>query len=84
MDEHDLKHEFEIVIDGELAVVPHEQVSYTEVVSIAYPVLPSPDTTFTVTFRKAKKPHEGELVEGQIVLVEKKGTIFDVTATGKS
>ena len=52
--------EFAIIINGELAVVPHDGVSYTEVVSIAYPVPPGPDTTYTVTFRKAKGPrHEG-------------------------
>ena len=84
MEEKDLKDEFEIVIDGELAVVPHEQVSYTEVVAIAYPVPPTADTLFTVTYRKAKQPREGELVEGQTVLVKKKGTVFDVTPTGKS
>jgi hypothetical protein len=79
-----LNDEFEIIIDGEIAVVPHEQVSFAEVVAIAYPVPPSPDTTFTVTFRKAETPREGDLVAGQVVIVKKKGTIFDVTPTGKS
>jgi hypothetical protein len=77
--------EFAIVINGELAVVPHGVVSYTEVVSIAYPVPPGPDTTYTVTFRKAKEPrHEGILVEGETVEVRKEGTTFDVVPTGKS
>jgi hypothetical protein len=79
-----LKNEYEITIDGELAVVPHKEVSFAEVVAIAYPVPPSPDTTFTVTFRKAEEPREGDLVAGQVVVVKKKGTIFDVTPTGKS
>lgn len=79
------EHEFAIVINGELAVVPHETVSYTEVVAIAYPVPPTPDTTFTVSFRKAKGPrHEGLLVEGQTVEVKTAGTIFNVAPTGKS
>jgi multiubiquitin len=76
---------FAIVVNGELAVIPHEEVSWTEVVAIAFPVWPSPDTTFTVTYRKAKGPkHEGILVEGGVVEVKKQGTIFDVTPTGKS
>lgn len=76
---------FAIVVNGELAVTPHEEVSWTEVVAIAFPVWPSPDTTFTVTYRKAKGPkHEGILVEGGVVEVKKQGTIFDVTPTGKS
>lgn len=79
------KTEFAIVVNGELAVVPHEEVSWAEVVAIAFPVPPSPDTTFTVTYRKAKgSKHEGILVEGGVVEVKKHGTIFDVTPTGKS
>jgi hypothetical protein len=77
--------EYAIVINGELAVVPHETVSYAEVVTIAYPVPPGPDTTYTVTFRKAKEPrHEGILVEGGTVEVRKEGTTFDAIPTGKS
>jgi len=77
--------DFAIVINGELAVVPHETVSYAEVVAIAYPVPPGPDTTYTVTFRNAKGPrHEGILVEGETVEVRKEGTTFDVVPTGKS
>ena len=77
--------QYAIVINGELAVVPHEIVSYAEVVAIAYPVPPGPDTTYTVTYRKAKGPqHEGILVEGGTVEVRKEGTTFDVVPTGKS
>jgi hypothetical protein len=77
--------EYAIVINGELAVVPHQEVSYTEVVAIAYPVPPSPDATFTVTYRKVRGPkHEGILVAGEVVVVKKEGSRFDVTLTGKS
>jgi hypothetical protein len=77
--------EYAIVINGELAVVPHEIVSYTEVVAIAYPEQCDPNTTYTVTFRKAQGPrHEGVLVQGQTVAVKHKGTVFNVTATNKS
>lgn len=83
MDLNELKDEYEIVINGEIAIVPHEAVSYTEVVSIAYPVEQSADTSFAVTYRDAKEPHAGELQEGQVVLVKKTGTVFDVTATSR-
>ena len=77
--------EYAIVINGELAVVPHETVSYAEVVAIAYPVPPGPDTTYTVTFRKAKgSRQEGILVAGETVKVKREGTSFDVVPTGKS
>jgi hypothetical protein len=77
--------EYAIVINGELAVVPHDEVSYTEVVAIAYPVPPTPDTTYRVTFRNAKEPrHEGILVEGEVVEVKETGTKFNVSPTGKS
>lgn len=77
--------EFAIVINGELAVVPHETVSYTEVVAIAYPVPPSPQTVFTVSYEHAEgQQHEGLLVDGQTVTVKKDGTTFDVVIAGKS
>jgi hypothetical protein len=77
--------EYAIVINGELAFVPHQIVSYTEVVAIAYPQQPDPNTTYTVTFRKAQEPRqEGVLVEGETVTVKHKGTVFNVSATTKS
>jgi hypothetical protein len=79
------KSEFAIIINGELAVVPRETVSFEEVVAIAYPVPPTEETTFTVVFRKAKsKPHNGNLAERQTVEVRKEGTVFDVYPTGRS
>ena len=76
---------FNIVVNGEPKTVDEKDVSYAQVVHLAYPVLPSPDTTFSVTYRKAaQQPHEGSLVEGQSVEVKKEGTIFNVKATGKS
>lgn len=78
-------HEVAFVINGELAVVPHEQVSFAEIVSIAYPVPPADGTTFTAVYRKAKStPHSGNLAEGDVIVVRKEGTEFDVYATGRS
>jgi hypothetical protein len=76
--------EYAIVINGELAIVPHQIVSYTEVVAIAYPVPPTPQTLFTVSFEHGKEPREGMLVAGQTVEVKTEGTTFDVVIAGKS
>lgn len=73
-----------IIVNGEPKTVEDEQVSYEEVVKLAYPTPPFPDTMFTVTYRNAKKPKEGTLVEGQSVEVKKNGTIFNVKATDRS
>lgn len=77
--------EYAIVINGELAVVPHKEVSYEEVVSIAYPAPPDPNTTFVVSYTHAAGPkHEGLLVRGQVVEAKTTGTEFDVSPAGKS
>ncbi len=74
-----------IIVNAEKKTVPSREVSYAEVVSLAYPTPPSPDTTFTVTYRNAVGPNkEGSLVDGQSVKVREEGTIFNVRATGKS
>ncbi|GAA1702655.1 hypothetical protein GCM10009792_23560 [Microcella alkalica] len=76
---------YEIAVNGELSEVQNERMTFDQVVAIAYPVPPGPDTVYTVTFRGAKgRHHEGELAAGESVIVKKKGTAFDVTPTGKS
>ncbi|WP_157940259.1 multiubiquitin domain-containing protein [Arthrobacter ruber] len=76
---------YEIAVNGELEEVQDDHLTFEEVVSIAYPVSPGPDTVYTVTFRGAKgRHHEGELAAGESVTVKKKGAAFDVTPTGKS
>lgn len=76
---------FEVTVNGELAEVQDERMTFDQVVAIAFPVSPGPDTVYTVTFRGAKGRHrEGELAAGETVIVKKKGTAFDVTPTGKS
>lgn len=74
----------QVIVNGEPKPVPAETVSYEEIVAIAYPTPPSPDTRFTVTFRNAVEPREGTLAPGHSVEVRKRGTIFNVKATGKS
>jgi hypothetical protein len=74
-----------IVVNAQEHAVESLIVTYDEVVALAYPTPPAPDTRYTVTYRKAKEPHhEGSLAPGQSVEVKKKGTIFNVTPTSKS
>jgi hypothetical protein len=81
--EHKTK-SYVIVVNGTPHTVPSDVVSYEEVVKLAYPTPPAPNTVYSVTYEKAKKhPHEGDLVAGRSVEV-KDGTEFDVTPTGKS
>jgi hypothetical protein len=76
--------EYEIVVNAEAHEVESKDVSYEQVAKIAYPTPPSPDTLFTVSYRDAKHPKDGSLTAGQSVEVKKKGTIFNVKATGRS
>ncbi len=73
-----------IIVNGEPKVIESDIVSYEQVVHLAYPTPPSPDTLFTVTFRNAERPREGSLTPGGTVVVKQGGTIFNVKATGKS
>ena len=75
---------FTIIVNGEQKTVEAESVSFEQVAKLAYPEPPFPETLFTVTYRNAKKPKEGRLVEGQSVEVKRNGTIFNVKATDKS
>ncbi|MGO4535182.1 multiubiquitin domain-containing protein [Leifsonia sp. 2MCAF36] len=79
------KHDFEIVVNGEQALVAEEVVTFERLVGIAFPTPTVNDPTYTATYRHAKsKPHEGELAAGESVTIKKKGTEFDVYPTGKS
>lgn len=76
--------DFVIVVNGTEYRVPAAAVSYEQVVALAFPTPPTPDTVFTVAFRKAHDPKEGSLSAAMTVEVKKKGTVFNVKATGKS
>jgi hypothetical protein len=79
------RHEqFAVIVNGQQHTVDDQIVSYEEVVKLAYPTPPSPDTRYTVTYRNAKEPKEGSLAPGQSVEIKKEGTIFNVKATGRS
>ncbi|WP_445189098.1 multiubiquitin domain-containing protein [Pseudonocardia sp. Cha107L01] len=77
-------HEFVVVVNAVQHTVESDRLTYERVVNLAYPQPPAPGMRFTVTFRKAKQPHEGSLAPGQSVEVKKSGTVFNVTPTSKS
>ena len=74
-----------IIIDGTPHVVLTDEVTFDEVVNLAYPdggrgVL----ITYTVTFYNGGgRPPEGALAEGEKAKV-KDGTVFNVTRTDRS
>jgi hypothetical protein len=78
--------QFSIIVNGEEKVAPSREISFEQVVSLAYDGKPpqGPNWTFTVTFRRGEDSNrEGTLVAGQTVKV-KKGMVFNVTATDQS
>jgi len=77
--------EFTIIVNGRKKVVTAKELSFAEVVALAFDTPPTgQNIVFTVTYRKGDehKP-EGTLVEGEKVKI-KDGMIFNVTATDKS
>ena len=73
-----------IIVNTREHRVEKGEITFDQVVKLAYPTPPGPDTVYTVSYTKGteKKP-SGTLVEGQSVEV-KDGMIFSVTATNKS
>lgn len=77
---------FVIVVNSVEETVPDKQVTFEQVVKLAYPDAP-PETNvkFSMTYRNAASfPHAGELGEGGSVEVRKHGSIFNVTRTVQS
>ena len=81
----DEKDKITIIVNGRQKVVASDEVSYDDVLSLAYDPVPSgPDILFTVTFRNgAGRPPTGTLTSGRKVKI-KDGTTFNVTVTDKS
>jgi Multiubiquitin len=73
-----------VIVNGQQYTVESRIMSYEEVVKLAYPTPPSPDTRYTVTYRNAEEPKQGSLAPGHSVEIKKEGTIFNVKATGRS
>lgn len=85
-EDHDEKHGLTVVVNGQQKVVRERELTFREVVALAYDGSPpaGENWSFTVTYRRgeSEKPH-GSLVAGDEVKV-KEGMIFNVTATDKS
>jgi hypothetical protein len=77
--------DYEIIVNARPRIVHDENVTFEQVVALAFPGPHGPNIVFSVTYRHAaSKPHAGELGAGGLVEVKKKGTIFNVTPTDKS
>ncbi|HEY3548344.1 MAG TPA: multiubiquitin domain-containing protein [Propionicimonas sp.] len=74
-----------IVVNGEPHEVPNDEITFTEVVALAFPDgAQGPNYIYSVTYRKGPDPKpKGILAEGGSVKV-KHGMIFDVRVTDKS
>ena len=85
MTRRDADKAFNIIIDGTPYRVPSDEVSFDEVVDLAYPDGGrGPLIKYTVNFYNgAGRPPEGKLTEGQKAKV-KEGTVFNVTRTDRS
>jgi len=85
MNEEGKAHEVTIIVNGRPRTVEGKDVSFDEVVALAFPEPPQGEyIVITVAYRNAAGNRSGDLVKGQSVKVKEKGTIFDVTATDKS
>lgn len=73
---------YRIYVNGVEKIVDHDVLTYAEVVSL-FIAQPVEGTIYAVTFEHAKKPREGDLVEGDVVEI-KQNTEFDVDDTGRS
>lgn len=75
-----------IIVNTNSFVVEHEEVTFDEVVKIAFPQPPTGlDPEYTVSFEHAKSsPHFGDLTAGGKVTVKKHGTEFDVAHSNRS
>jgi Multiubiquitin len=59
-------------------------VTFEQIVELAFPSSHNPTSLFTGSYRKAASvPPEGKLAAGLVIKI-KKGTIFNVTPTDKS
>lgn len=76
---------FGIIVNGTSYSVPEDEVSFDQIVDIAYPDGGrGPLITYTVDFYNgAGRPLEGKLTKNQKAKV-KDGTVFNVTRTDRS
>ncbi|MEM9814865.1 MAG: multiubiquitin domain-containing protein [Cyanobacteria bacterium P01_D01_bin.6] len=78
------QNEFEIIVNARPKTVQGPEVTFEQIVDLAFPGPHKPTVVFSVTYSKADSvPPTGELGAGGSVNV-KTGTIFNVTPTDKS
>ena len=78
--------EVTIIVNGRPRVVEKTELSFAEIVLLAYPTaqLDNPDFEYKVTYTKGHSDNqEGTLIKGKGVKV-KEGMIFNVSETNKS
>ena len=76
---------FEIIVNSRPREVDEKQVTFEQVVQLAFPGPHEANVVFSMTYRHAAStPHAGELGAGGSVEVKKKGTVFNVTRTVQS
>lgn len=71
-----------IIVNARPKKVNGDQISYTEVVALAFPGALDPNIVYTVTYVGPQIP-DGTLVEGQSVKI-RNGMKFDVNKTNRS
>lgn len=75
---------FEIIVNSRPRTVTGRQVTFEQIVQLAFPGQHDANVVFSMTYRHAaSKPPAGELGAGGVVQV-KKGTVFNVTRTVQS
>ena len=76
---------FEIIVNSRPREVDEKQVTFEQIVQLAFPGSHETNVVFSMTYRHAAStPHAGELGAGGSVEVKKKGTVFNVTRTVQS
>lgn len=77
---------WEIVVNGDEFEVPHSNITWNEVVDLAYPgERDQPDKVFRVDYEGANShPTSGALAENGHVVVERRGTEFSVIRSVRS
>ena len=75
--------DYTILVNGREKTVTEKKQSYRDIARIAYPDANFDQFLYTITFFKGEGGHEGDLVEGETVIV-KDGMVFYVRRSDKS
>ncbi len=83
--DHGQEKTFTIIVNGRKKEVATKEVSYANIINLAYDNNPptGPNIVITVTFKRGENDKQGTLLPGDFTKI-KDGMIFNVTATDKS